>query len=268
MKLFVPAVGYRIRLTDYWTFDLYDESRNSSLVEVLLNDPERVHKGRREKHRVTMPAGTILEVDRVYVRTMSKAAQSVDDDYDSLTFKIIEHPTLGSKRKHRFWAKLSDVNEIEYELPENFTEGKDRARENVMKPKKLTADNVRELIRQAFSYRTPSNWNYNLPEWVDDAARKQLHVVINEFNRIRLAHYRTMNFHMTEKYISPRQIFNEIMSGKPIFQRDEKTDECSREFKWQTRSHNNSYICDMSNFWVRVYSGKDDLEIKRIEVGC
>jgi hypothetical protein len=105
------------------------------------------------KHvQATVPAGTVLEIDRVYVRTMNKAAAAPEDDYDSVTFKF-----AGAKKKVRFWAKLVDVNFIEYELPDDFTAGKKLARENAKKPKKLTPVAISDLLSSAMrgtSYRT------------------------------------------------------------------------------------------------------------------
>ena len=135
LRLYVPTNGDQLRLTADWTFTLYSEEygdRNKTLQERLGN--KKVERGSRwggkymgypAKTQVTLPAGTILQVDRVYIRKGNARAGSVDADYDSLTFQIIGHPTWTnaerpafSKNKKvfaRFWAKLRDVNTIEFE---------------------------------------------------------------------------------------------------------------------------------------------------------
>lgn len=53
---------------------------------------------------VTFPRGTVLEIDRIYIR--KNAAE-----FSSVTFKIRE-----KNKVLRFWAKLEDVNKIEGNL--------------------------------------------------------------------------------------------------------------------------------------------------------
>jgi hypothetical protein len=64
----------------------------------------------KKNYLVTIPKDTILTVDRVYIR------KGVSD-FSSLTFRI---PKDKNKKNIyagvRFWAKLSDVNKIEFEL--------------------------------------------------------------------------------------------------------------------------------------------------------
>lgn len=55
---------------------------------------------------VTLRAGQVLSVDRVYIRRGAS-------DFSSITFNYIGAPK-GSGRV-RFWAKLADVNTIEFE---------------------------------------------------------------------------------------------------------------------------------------------------------
>ena len=68
---------------------------------------------------ITLPAGTVLAVDRIYIRKGSS-------DYSSITFYAkglgeseITNRWSGRTTKwkaQRFWAKLSDCNQIEFEL--------------------------------------------------------------------------------------------------------------------------------------------------------
>jgi len=121
MKLFIPACGDRIKLVSPWTFALFLEHRNTKFADhrSLLKDNEKgqynVYSGERYRSPIairacTLKAGSILEIDRVYIRQFSKSAEAADSDFDSITFKVI------GEKHGRFWAKLADVNEIECEL--------------------------------------------------------------------------------------------------------------------------------------------------------
>lgn len=82
---------------------------------------EKAEKLAKESIEVTLPAGTELSVDRIYIR---KGAS----EYSSITFyaKRLPEITYTGKRWHygsskpkkikafRFWAKLADCNQIEF----------------------------------------------------------------------------------------------------------------------------------------------------------
>ena len=101
MKLFKP-----------WTFGLHYERRNRALWDLRFAPPEMVQypsrwgRGFQEVRLVTLDPGTQLKVDRIYIRAGV-------GDYDSITFRA-EVMHMGVFRKVRFWAKLDDVNKIEY----------------------------------------------------------------------------------------------------------------------------------------------------------
>jgi hypothetical protein len=71
----------------------------------------------KEKLSITIPAGSILKVDRIYIRKGAK-------DFSSITFYVrgfgeITRTEIWTKRKStrkslRFWAKLADCNTIEF----------------------------------------------------------------------------------------------------------------------------------------------------------
>jgi hypothetical protein len=130
MRLYIPTCGDTLRLTSDWTFVLYDESRNYSLHEKLnvamVKHPHRYalvpgtfYDGYPEEINVTLPTGTVLKVDRVYIRAFNRGAQSLDEDFDSITFAVTEHPTWkhgkGKKQHARFWVKLRDANTLDFE---------------------------------------------------------------------------------------------------------------------------------------------------------
>lgn len=157
MKMYIPEIGDKITLTSDWTFRLFEEGRNTALWNLLgmkqrgdwiqrLADGKRFYCGSGphqegwgwfaddgEKLEVmsfynvrdgkvpelkhfedegtpaTLKAGQRLSVDRVYIR---KGAS----DFSSITFNYIGAPK-GSGRV-RFWAKLADVNGLEFERTE------------------------------------------------------------------------------------------------------------------------------------------------------
>lgn len=107
MRLYIPALGDKIRLIQDWTATINIDYRNRSFLELMLGKIDFIdwHGDRF----ITIPANTILTVDRIYIR---KGA----NNYDSITFNI--HQGLNPhmpKGKKRFWVKLNMANTIEYE---------------------------------------------------------------------------------------------------------------------------------------------------------
>jgi hypothetical protein len=114
MKLFIPKLGTIIRLTRPWTFGLHYEYRNSGLWDLMFAPPEMIPRptiwkpGYQDVRLLTLEANTELKFSRIFIR-------KGQNDYDSVTFNgQIKH--LGVIRKVRFWAKLDDVNKINYEV--------------------------------------------------------------------------------------------------------------------------------------------------------
>lgn len=122
MRLFIPACGDRIVLTEPWMFSLYLESRNLRFAKEhghVSKEASWRDCGRGTKKLVhVLPAGTVLECDRVYIRTFNKSRAHLEDDYDSITWKVMK----GGKpvRNQRFWAKLSSCCEIECEVESTY----------------------------------------------------------------------------------------------------------------------------------------------------
>lgn len=77
--MFVPSCGYRIRLTAEWTFDLYHEHRCRELIEALGHKFEYDYRKPMVKTRATIPSGTVLQVERVYIRQQNRTAKSKDE---------------------------------------------------------------------------------------------------------------------------------------------------------------------------------------------
>ena len=109
IRFCVPSLGTKIQLAEDWKFKLYHEMRNESLWN-LLNEKKFSYNWRAddpEPVSITLPKGTVLSIDRIYVRRGKS-------EYDSLTFNLISttHNKLQVKGRKRFWAKLADVNSI------------------------------------------------------------------------------------------------------------------------------------------------------------
>lgn len=147
MKFLIPDIGDTIELKKDWTFHFYLESRNLVFLEQFGEENEkklpvvqvsdeyfcrkRIHSyngngrpyGRsKEAYLMTLPAGTKLTVDRIFIRKNMS-------DFSSLTFVMTETPDLrfahikkkavpfekgGRKMIGRFWAKLDEANNIEF----------------------------------------------------------------------------------------------------------------------------------------------------------
>ena len=114
MRLLIPPLGTELELTEPWTFTLHGEHRNDKLAEKLRiawtetigQHPNGYRKVDRHAE-VTLPAGTVLRVDRIYIRSGA-------GDFDSVTFRL--NPRRRKVLTGRFWAKLADVNRLEFQL--------------------------------------------------------------------------------------------------------------------------------------------------------
>lgn len=116
MRLFIPPVGTKIRLTSSWCFSLYKESRNFSLFKLFLIEDEHMWNGYGDKVQdVTLPEDTVLKVRRIYVKQGAPQYNSVTFTIDKKLSKLLFKP----KGTLRFWAKLDDVNKIECEIVED-----------------------------------------------------------------------------------------------------------------------------------------------------
>lgn len=132
MRLYVPEIGDELKLVADWRFKTVAERRNSMLFDVFEVPDEARHPKAEPDFRYAsnglnrwkyldvefqLPAGTILKLDRVYIR---KGA----GDYSSLTFYIIDSPDkrVVTKKKGgtapkavRFWVNLPETRNIEFE---------------------------------------------------------------------------------------------------------------------------------------------------------
>lgn len=129
MKAFIPEIGSKLRLNKDWTFRLYFEPRNESITHkaddtkqlssYFIFDPENSYYER------TLPKGSEFIVDRIYVRQGLKEFSSVTMKIHNTTDQNILNAgkrKIGfSKEKTygRFWVKLIDFNNAEFEIVED-----------------------------------------------------------------------------------------------------------------------------------------------------
>jgi hypothetical protein len=121
MKLYIPACGDRITLAAPWSFTLVLEHRNVEFAKTrkIIESAPR-YGGVRDGGSgyrtvpVTLDVGTTLECDRIYIRTFNKSRVQVENDYDSITWKVINDKGKFVS-KSRFWTKLPDTYGIEYD---------------------------------------------------------------------------------------------------------------------------------------------------------
>ena len=125
MYLFIPELGENLTLIEDWRFKTICESRNLSLFDAFdVPDESRWHKSVHRNgfdvwnpkgpHEFEIPSGTVLKVDRVYIR---KGAE----DFSSITFIISISPDKrlvtkkfgGTASKTiRFWTKLKETRKM------------------------------------------------------------------------------------------------------------------------------------------------------------
>lgn len=112
LTLSIPELGSKLKLAKPWTFTLYSEHRNETVIKMLGHEFNyRTHcDSNAVVCIVKLPKGTVLTLDRIYIR---KGAS----EYSSLSFMITQCSLERlSKGRRRFWAKLDECNQIKYEL--------------------------------------------------------------------------------------------------------------------------------------------------------
>lgn len=138
MKLFIPELGEKLTLSQSWEFTLYLETRNENLASyfnfrawditgnLCLDEADQRSRGwnkvegskSRFYKKITLPKDTILTIDRIYIRKGAADFSSVSFflDKKSLdkTFSKNIESLSNAKGPIRFWAKLEDVNKIEF----------------------------------------------------------------------------------------------------------------------------------------------------------
>lgn len=110
-KMYIPSVADAITLTADWEFTCYIERKNIKFLSKMrpeLGELTYSYGVRNlQSALVVIPKGSVLRVARIYIRNGKK-------DFDSLTFTVAIPTAKKPFKPGRFWAKLADVNEIEF----------------------------------------------------------------------------------------------------------------------------------------------------------
>ena len=112
VKLWIPHVGDTIKLAEDWNFDLYSDYQNESLASSMgCCDKTQPYNSRwvdnLPYYSITLPKGTVLRISRYSIKKNQK-------ETDFITF-IIDKKTC--PYHGRFWARLTQVNELIIEDP-------------------------------------------------------------------------------------------------------------------------------------------------------
>ena len=111
MKLYIPEIGNVLILEKDCTFQLYNEYRNDTMIHYFgIIFPDSKHwMSRRDSlsETITLPKDTKLKVDRIYIRKGNK-------EFSSISFLFNPGQKVLKFKQNRFWAKLEDVNNIEF----------------------------------------------------------------------------------------------------------------------------------------------------------
>ena len=117
MKLYIPDLGERIRLIKPWTFNLYCERRNEKLL-TEIGKPYGYHYPEKEPGPwpYTVPDGTLLDVDRIYIRKGG-------DDFSSVSFVILAASGRGRVPETARNSRSQGRQEVrsEWSAPQSFT---------------------------------------------------------------------------------------------------------------------------------------------------
>jgi hypothetical protein len=163
MKLYVPEIGDRLKLTKDWEFKLYYERRNSPLLKHFGFEFTWT-RDYNKNESVILPIGTILKVDRIYIRNGAQ-------DYSSISFYaegIKGNGGLDKPKNSRFWAKLLDCNNIEFEIEKLVSKDKPPLRwgavTDATKIAGMTGDAKTKTVENVeHKYGVPNTYDYTQP---------------------------------------------------------------------------------------------------------
>lgn len=127
MNLFVPDIGTRLKLTENWNVIIQDEYRVNILEKMGITSE------RDKKYLIIIPKDTILTVKKIYVRQGNATYSSV-----SFSIKKKDCPNNKLMEGSKFWASLSDVNRLQFEL--------ETCNEETLESITLLYDNLKKTI--------------------------------------------------------------------------------------------------------------------------
>ena len=111
-KMFIPALNTKLQVTKDWDISLFCDQRNRTLWDLASGMTEMariplIHR-KGQMAVVRIPEGSILTVDRVYIR-------KDQEGYNSVTLRgWVE--VRGTTHRVRFWVMLADFNKLEAEV--------------------------------------------------------------------------------------------------------------------------------------------------------
>lgn len=155
-KLFIPKIGTILILSRQWKFFLYNEERNSSIMSLVGLHPSLQSEDVRW---LVLPIGTKIKVDRIYIRQNY-------EDFDSVTFRLIALPDELPVHGVRFWAKLQEVNDIEYEIEEPIN--------RVSFSTRPMTDNQKQLFDQIVTRNLHGKNPFGYPEYQDPSLKGRI----------------------------------------------------------------------------------------------
>jgi hypothetical protein len=122
MELFIPDIGTILKLEQDWQFTLYDEYRNK-LREKLNLKPGN--------HIVELPKGTLVKVDRIYIRKGNSQFSSITFTIPTVRSKVdkLNYPNNVELGGANFWVKLHECNGTNFSLLEGNKETVDAVRQ-------------------------------------------------------------------------------------------------------------------------------------------
>ena len=138
-KLFIPTLGTELTLEKAWSFQLFEEYRNTTLIDHLMmlgvlgptKPVKTAMKLVKAVYDATLPAGAVLQVDRIYIRknlsefdsisfllkgvkSPAKIVPRVAVQFDGHSRIEIPYEEKKQPRPVRFWATLEDANTLQF----------------------------------------------------------------------------------------------------------------------------------------------------------
>ena len=122
MELFIPDIGTILKLEQDWQFTLYQEYRNNLFEKLDL---------KRETQVVEVPKGTLVKVDRIYIKKGSSQFSSITFSIPNVKSKAdkLNYPNNVTLGGSKFWVKLHECNGLIFSLLEGNKETVNAVRE-------------------------------------------------------------------------------------------------------------------------------------------
>lgn len=105
--MLIPVVGDVIKLKKDTSFDLKNVRQNNNFLKKIEDSMGNVNQINKNKHHISIKKGTLLTIDRVYIR------QGDSSDFNSITFKISNDENLPNGR---FFITVEEANTLDIEF--------------------------------------------------------------------------------------------------------------------------------------------------------